>query len=180
MRLFGDQLDHAWFPRDGYRTRRNGVCGRRPALGSDRNYQRLEGPVTAVKSWGPHTFNFSVAGGTDLGSDMPAYETFSLGGPLRLSAYRLSEFAGRSMAFGRRMYYNRALALPDLLGSGVYVGASLEAGQVKNRFDTLADDGTKYSASIFLGADSFLGPAYFGLGLGQGGRASVYLLLGVP
>ena len=36
-----------------------------------------------------------VAGGTDLGSDMPAYESFTLGGPLRLSGLPLNQFAGR-------------------------------------------------------------------------------------
>ncbi len=75
-----------------------------------------------VKSWGPHTMNLFAAGGTDFGSGMPAYESFTLGGPLRLSGFRLNQFAGREYAFGRAMYYNRVLTMPDLLGSGVYVG----------------------------------------------------------
>jgi NTE family protein len=83
------------------------------------------------------------------------------------------------MAFGRLMYYNRSLALPDLLGSGVYLGGSIEAGWVRDRFG-LPDMGTAKSASIFLGAQTFLGPAYFGLGFAPGGRSMVYLLLGVP
>ena len=111
---------------------------------------------------------------------MPAYDTFTLGGPLRLSGYRIDEFSGRQMAFGRLMYYKRAVALPDLLGSGVYVGASLEAGRISDRFDGLPAGGTILSGSVFLGADTFLGPAYFGLGAGEAGRWSLYLLLGVP
>jgi len=179
MRLYGDKMDHAFFPRDGHRTILTAYVADR-SLGSDRNYQRLEGAFNAAKSFGAHTFNLDMSAGTDLGSDMPAYEAFSLGGPLRLSAYQVGEFSGRRMAFGRLMYYNRALPLPDILGSGVYIGASLEAGQVKNRFETGAENVTRYSGSIFLGADTFLGPAYFGLGIGQSGRYSVYLLLGVP
>ena len=35
---------------------------------------------------------------------------------------------GPEFAFGRAMYYNRILPLPDLLGSGVYVGGSAEVG----------------------------------------------------
>ena len=179
VRLLGDRVDHAFFAREGHRTILTAYLAEK-SLGSDRSYQRLEGLFNAAKSFGAHTFNINVSAGTDLGSDMPAYEAFTLGGPLRLSGYRIGEFSGRRMAFGRLMYYNRALPLPDLLGSGVYVGASLEAGRVKNRFEALAETGTVYSGSIFLGADSFLGPAYFGLGLGQGGRTSLYLLLGVP
>jgi NTE family protein len=37
-----------------------------------------------------------------------------------------------------------------------------------------------YAGSIFLGASTFLGPAFLGLGYGEGGRTSVYLLLGIP
>jgi NTE family protein len=84
------------------------------------------------------------------------------------------------MAFGRLMYYNRAVPLPDILGSGVYIGGSLEAGQMKDRFDGRSSAGTIWSGSIFLAADTFLGPAYFGLGAGEAGRWSLYLLLGVP
>ena len=39
---------------------------------------------------------------------MPAYESFVLGGPLRLSGYRVNQFAGNQYAFGRLMYYRRA------------------------------------------------------------------------
>jgi hypothetical protein len=33
---------------------------------------------------------------------------------------------------------------------------------------------------VFLGADTFLGPLYFGLGLGGSGNWSLYMLLGAP
>ena len=178
-RLFADQLDHAFFARSGYYAAASAYVADE-TFGSDRNYKRLDGSLNGVMSWGAHTFNITATGGTDLDTDMPAYETFTLGGPLRLSGYRINEFSGRRMAFGRLMYYKRAVHLPDLLGSGVYVGGSLEAGQMSNRFDGLPSQGTIWSGSVFLGADTFLGPAYFGLGAGEAGRWSLYLLLGVP
>jgi hypothetical protein len=33
---------------------------------------------------------------------------------------------------------------------------------------------------MFLGAETFAGPAYLGVGFGEGGRLSLYLLLGAP
>jgi NTE family protein len=111
---------------------------------------------------------------------MPAYEAFTLGGPLRLSGYRLNQFAGRKFAFGRAMYYQRVFALPDILGSGVYVGGSLEAGRVSDRFDRVPSEGTLWSGSVFLGADTAAGPAYLGLGAGKAGHWALYLLLGAP
>jgi NTE family protein len=179
MRFYSDHLDHAWFPRSGHRALVNAYAGTKD-LGAARDYQRLAASYTGVSSWGAHTFNVTVSAGTSFSSNVPPYDGFSLGGPLTLSAYQLNEFSGRRMAFSRLLYYNRALPLPDLLGSGIYFGGSLEAGKVRNRFDTLADTDTKYSASIFLGADTFAGPAFFGLGGAPGGRYSIYLLLGVP
>jgi len=179
IRLYADQLDHAWFPRSGHRAIVNGYAGSK-TLGAAREYQRLGANYTAVHSIGAHTFNFNVAGGTDFNSNLPPYDGFSLGGPLNLSGYQIGEFSGRRMAFARMLYYNRAFALPDLLGSGLYFGASAEAGRVKGSFVAPADSGKLYSGSVFLGADTFLGPAYLGVGFGRDGRHTVYLLLGAP
>jgi hypothetical protein len=33
---------------------------------------------------------------------------------------------------------------------------------------------------MFLGADTFAGPAYFGLGFAEGGRVTLYLMIGAP
>jgi len=77
---------------------------------------------------------------------MPAYESFALGGPLRLSAYRINEFSGRKYWLGRLMYYNRTLPLPELLGSGIYVGGSAELGRIVERVDGLPSTGTLWSA----------------------------------
>jgi NTE family protein len=111
---------------------------------------------------------------------MPAYESFTLGGPLRLSGYRINEFSGREYAFGRLMYYRRVLSLPDILGSGAYIGGSAEVGHIANRFDNSPSPGALWSGSVFLGAYTFLGPAYLGVGFGGSGNWSLYLLLGAP
>jgi NTE family protein len=150
------------------------------SFGSARDYQRLDGSARGIMSWGPHTLNASVAGGTHFSSDMPAYESFSLGGPLRLSAYRLGQFSGREFWFSRLMYYNRTLPLPDILGSGIYAGGSAEIGRIVDRVDGLPSPGTLWSGSVFLGADTFLGPFFVGVGLGTSGNLSLYLLLGAP
>ena len=177
--LFVDQTDAAWFPREGFGVVADGYAALE-SFGSAATYQRIDGTVRGIKSWGAHTLNAAASGGTDLGSDMPAYESFSLGGPMRLSAYRINEFSGREYWFGRLVYYNRALPLPELLGSGIYVGGSAELGRIADRVDGLPSTGTLWSGSAFLGADTFLGPIYFGVGLGTSGNWSLYLFLGAP
>jgi NTE family protein len=177
--LFVDQTNHAFFPTRGYGAEASAYAAL-TSFGSEASYERLEGRFRAAASWGPHTLYGWVAGGTDLDSGMPAYEAFTLGGPLRLSGYRINQFSGRRYSFGRLMYYNQTLPLPDLLGSGVYVGASAEVGRITDRFDNLPSAGTLWSGSVFLGADTFLGPMFFGVGVGGSSNWSLYLLLGVP
>src|SRR5204862_6541327 len=111
-----------------------------------------------------------LGGGTHLQAQMPAYENFRLGGPLRLSGDLIDEFSGDRYAFGRLMYYNRAIRLPDILGSGVFAGASLELGQMQARTAGQASPGTASSASLFLAASTFAGQAYFAFGFGENGH----------
>jgi NTE family protein len=177
--LFLDQADHAFFPSHGFAAGGSAYAAME-SFGSAANYQRLDGFIRAATNWGPHIFYFSASGGSDLGSDMPAYESFTLGGPLRLSGYRINQFSGREFAFGRLMYYKRAVALPDVLGAGVYVGGSAEVGRITDRVDGLPSPGTLWSGSAFLGADTFLGPLFLGFGMGTSNNWSLYLLLGAP
>lgn len=179
LRLYADQLDSAYFSRSGYRMD-TALYAANASLGSDQDYQRLSAGLTAAKTFGAHTFNAYLSGGTDLGSNMPFYDTFVLGGPLQLSGYHIGEFSGTRMSLARLMYYNRTLPLPDLLGSGIYVGASLEAGRMSNPFGIAATNGTVLSGSLFLGADTFIGPAYFGMGFGEKGRFTLYMMIGMP
>jgi NTE family protein len=177
--LFLDQNDRAFFPSGGFSMGATAYAAME-SFGSAASYQRLDGFVRAATNWGPHIFYISASAGTDLGSDMPAYESFTLGGPLHLSGYRINQFAGRQFAFGRLMYYKRAVALPDILGAGIYVGGSAEIGRITDRVDGLPSPGTLWSGSVFLGADTFLGPVFFGLGSGGSSNWSLYLLLGAP
>jgi NTE family protein len=178
-RLTVDQFDHPYFPRRGYQSELNAYRADK-SFGSDVDYERYEGFVSAAKGWGTHSFQVTAAGGTDRDTDMPAYETFTLGGPLRLSGFHIDEFTGRRYSFGRLLYYNHAVKLPTILGSGLYAGGSLEVGRTAGAIGTTTTPGTLWSGSVFIAADSFLGPGYLGLGYGEGGRFSLYLLLGIP
>ena len=98
-----------------------------------------------------------------------------------MSGYRINQFSGDTMAYGMLRYYNQILRLPSLLGSGVYVGLSAEAGSMSGLYTQGgASTGTLYSGSLYLGAETFLGPAYLGVGYGGGGNTAAYFLLGVP
>lgn len=177
--LFVDQMDNAWFPSDGFFATGEAYAAL-TSFGSAQSYQKLAGTMRYAKSWGENTVQLAVQGGTDFGSNMPAYESFTLGGPLRLSGYRINQFAGREFFFGRAMFYRRIFPLPDIIGRGLYVGGTAEGGKMSNRFDGLPSPGMLWSGSVFAGADTFLGPAFVGFGFAPAGNYTLYMLLGAP
>ncbi len=58
--------------------------------------------------------------------------------------------------------------------------SALDLGKIKDRFDTGPSPGTLWSVSAFLGADTFLGPGYVGVGFAGAGNWTLYMLLGAP
>ena len=179
VRLFADRLDQVWFSRDGHRLVLNGFRSYE-TMGADVDYSRGELSYIRPWSYGEHTFQLGVYGGTNFGTSLPAYDSFALGGPFRLSAYAINQFSGQQAAFGSLRYFNQVKRLPSPLGSGVYAGASLELGRVNKLDDARDTTGNLESGSIFLGADTFLGPAWIGAGFAPGGIRSLFLLVGAP
>lgn len=81
---------------------------------------------------------------------------------------------------------HRFLQLPGPLGQGLYGGLSLEAGRIGRSYTLVgaregtAPSDTLWSGAAFIGADTFLGPAWLGLGMAGTGHMSLFLSLGVP
>lgn len=173
-RFFLDQLDRPYLPREGY-----SLSMTAERWFDDQTYNKVEGKATFVKSFGEHTFSATASGGSSLGTEMPYFDSFRLGGPFRMSSYHIDQFDGSSYAMGRLMYYNRIFNLPSPIGNGVYLGGSLEAGRVTRVLDGANDPGTLKSASIFFAADTFVGPAFVGFAAGDG-EHSFFLMFGVP
>jgi NTE family protein len=178
IKLFGDRMDQPWFSRDGHRVVVT-AFKTSSAMGADEEYSRGELSWTGAWSLGEHTFQASAYGGTNFGTNLPAYDSFLLGGPFRLSAYAINQFSGQQAAYGSVRYLNQVKRLPSVLGSGVYAGAALEAGRVNKLYDGRDTTGNLWSATAFLGAEA-LGPTWFGTGFAPGGYRSLFLLVGVP
>jgi NTE family protein len=150
------------------------------AMGADVQYSRGELAWNEAASFGGHTFQGFLYGGSNFGTALPAYDSFLLGGPFRLSAYAINQFSGQQAAFGSVRYLNQVKRLPSPLGSGVYAGADFEVGRVNKLYTGSDTTGNLWSTSVFLGADTFLGPAWIGAGFAPGGTRSFFLLVGVP
>ena len=60
----------------------------------------------------------------------------------------------------------------------LYLGGSLEYGDVFEDTDDVSAGDMLMGGSVFLGADTFMGPAFTGIGYTEGGEYSIYLLVG--
>jgi NTE family protein len=117
--------------------------------------------------------------GTDLGSDIPFYDEFQLGGFLNLSGLTRGELQGDVKALATLGYY-RQLSELGALGRGFYVGAFAQAGEVWTDVEEIELGDLAYSGTIFAGLDTVLAPVYVGWGLAEGGRDEFYLFIGRP
>ena len=178
VRLRIDQLDSVRFPRSGYAATAM-VIDSRTGMGADDDYTRWEGDILSAFSSGDNTVQVALRGGGAIGSaPLPAYDQFSLGGFLRMSGYRTGQFYGESLTFGRLVYYRKLTKA--VLTEGVYAGASLEAGRVGGPLALDSPTDVQTSGSLFLAADTPLGPIYLGYGMGENDNRTIYLYLGRP
>ena len=106
---------------------------------------------------------------------------YSLGGFTRLSGYSPNEISGRHAGLVSLMGYQRLnehAIVP--IDQPLFIGFSLEAGNVFQDRDDLRWDKTLSGGSLFIGADTAVGPGYLSFGRTEGGRQSVTLSVGRP
>ncbi len=178
LELRYDNLDSRSFPGSGHRG--SLVYERNyKFLGADELYAELDWNGVSVTPVGAYrvALNYRVA--TTVEGDAPVQSLNRLGGFQKLSGYQKNEFAGQHAGLlGLAVYRPMFDDYFEQFQHPVYVGGSLEAGNVwQNKFDIKLAN-LLYSASVFIGTDTPLGPMYLGFGQAEEGRSSMYFSLG--
>jgi NTE family protein len=177
LRVTLDQIDNAFFPTHGNQTRLGAFLSRE-SLGADDEYDKVAGYTMQAWTAGRGTLVGSVELGTDLGSNLPVYDQFELGGFLNFSGLPRGFFRGDVKFLSRLINYWRVGKVSNLARS--YLGLGLEAGNV---WDDAAEAGLqdlRYSGVAFWGLDTKLSPVYLGYGFAEGGQHSLYFFIGLP
>ena len=175
LRLAVDATDDPAIPRNGLLLEA-ALFLSRPGLGGDLRYEKLGLKATQFLSRGRHTWILGIEGGSGLGSEVPFFDQFRVGGLLSLGGYAEGQFRGPVYGVGRLGYTYRLLGSTPGLGS-VYGGAVLEAGNVWP--DNSADFGDLRPAiTLLVATETFFGPAFVGYGLAEDGANRFYLTLG--
>lgn len=179
LRFNLDSLDELDFPRSGNALRFESFASIR-GLGAASSYRRNDLALMNATSWGSHTLRTHLEFAQMDNGGRDTLDLVSTGGFLRLSGYQNGQFLSTGKAYGSLTYYHRVLGLPQPLGSGVFAGVSLETARIRAPLGLTVTALQRSSVAVFLGASTALGPAFVGIGVGQGGNRALYLFLGRP
>jgi len=170
-----DQLSDPSFPRDGYKFAGSIFFGLNK---SEKNYQEMSLTSEWAKSYDNHSINLKVSGAGLFQSSTELQGIGStLGGFQRLSAYQQDQFSGNYMLYGSATYLLRAVNF-EMAGQSLFLGSSLEAGNVWDTGKDISIPSLRKSLSLFAGFNSFMGPIYLGFAIGQGGAKNVFFQMG--
>ena len=174
-----DQLDHANFPQSGHRFKLDVQAGHTRQSGETTGFLRWDGSITGVLTRGIHTLNAHLRLARSNHVPLGAVDEYSLGGFQNLSGYRVGQIAGNNLMLARLSYYQR---LPFEAGPAraLFGGATAELGNAWANSRDISWRGLRLGSSVFIGADTAVGPVYLSLVHAPRGYTGVYFLLGRP
>jgi NTE family protein len=179
LRLSYDKLDNVRFPQHGARWQLQGLFSRE-ALSADDAFDLYSFNYLHAGTAGRHT----LVGRIEYGSkrrddDSGLQDVFRLGGFLNLSGLQRGELVGNHYGLaGLIYYYHLGVAKDSLFSVPMYIGGSIEAGNVWQTSADVSASDTLAAGSLIAGMDTFLGPVYLALGRTETGERALYFFLG--
>lgn len=170
-----DQFDNMNFPHDGYFAAVD-YFSAREEMGSDFEYEHLIGFFGGAITRGRHTLLGLSNLFSALGTDSP--ETYNLGGLFKLSGFPTDSITGQYGGNLSLLYLYRIANMAMGMGDGIYVGASVEGGNLWDEADQVSISDLRYAASLFVGMDTLLGPMYLAQGFSEDGDSAFYFFVG--
>jgi len=174
-----DTVDNVNFPRHGA-SFQLGWRNERESSGDTPDADLFVFDQLYAHSWGRNTAILWTSGGTRLDNDVDQVRSyFSLGGFLNMSGITPESLVGPQYAIARGIYYRQVgRGGQGFLNVPVYVGSSIEVGNVWSTRSDISFDSAQTNGSLFIGLDTLLGPVYLATGFSEGGGSAYYLFLG--
>jgi NTE family protein len=127
------------------------------ALGAVQDYDRVEGVAEAVVPLRDNVMYLRASGGASFDSELPIYDTFTLGGPVSLPGLSLGELRGTSYWNAKATYLQRVADLSYVFGQALYAGVSLSAADMSGRIDGI-NASPVYAGALLLSGRTPIGP----------------------
>lgn len=138
---------------------------------------QFEGTLAHFIPVGARGIAFGTAsGGTSFGASNLGLAGFSLGGPLRLTAYSRGELLGTDYFLGQAGYLYRLTHLNPIFGDAIYAGGFYELGKLNGT--TLGTPSTPNDGTALIVIKTMIGPLYGGGSIGGSDHAKWYFGLG--
>ena len=178
-----DTYDQPFFPTRGFKLDFSHFDALR--VSSNREdlapYSRSEARFGAAWSHNRYTWLAGLEGGTALKGTLPLADSFTLGGPRRMSGFANDQLLGGEYMFGRVEAQYRLNFASPLYGLTLIAGVLAEAGRMNKQVLTETSlSGWQRSFGAYLAANTFLGPVYLGVADAKNGRGRFYLFIGSP
>jgi NTE family protein len=116
------------------------------------------------------------SGGTSFGATNLGLAGFSLGGPLRLSAYNRGELLGNDYFLAQPGYMHRLLKLNPVIGDAIYGAGFFEVGKVWGGAPGTPNLPFDVSGAAII--KTFIGPIYGGVSGGDSGHFAWFFGMG--
>jgi NTE family protein len=105
----------------------------------------------------------------------PPERRFRVGGLFNLSGFEFNQFSGQHLGLASAQYRRKFW---DTKIAEVSIGTSLEFGNVWDNKSDISTSNAIFAGSVFLGADTGIGPMFLGYGHAEDGTSSFYLYVG--
>ena len=149
------------------------------SLGASRDWERVEMGLGMAVPVRKDIVWITVAGGSDLGSDLPADRAFMLGGPGSFPGFELGELRANQYWTASGSYLWQVKDIMSIRGQALYAGFRLQAGETYQRLD-LVDEGLIYGGSVYLTGRTQVGPLTVGIGTTSADSWSLWVAVGRP
>lgn len=171
-----DTLDSVYFPNDGSFVNLVYSHGF-DSFGASLDYDQAYFQATKAWSWGRNIFLGHAEAAYSFDDLAPLERSFQLGGFTRMSGLIPDQLIGRHLGLLSVSYRRKVV---DLDIAPVYAGFTLETGNVWTFADDISFGDMQSAGSIFVGADTPIGPVYVAWGHHESGESTFYFYLGNP
>ena len=175
VKLFHDSLDNLSFPNTGFFSSVSYVDNREE-LGASLDYEQIKVVISGAKTFNRYTvFGRAIAEAVESEDQFTLNSLLINGGLFKLSGTVRNELVSPYFGLLEAAFYRR---LGDITFLPIYTGFSLEAGNAWYETDDIHSNDLRYAGSLFIGADTFMGPIYFAFGATDQGERAIYLNIG--
>ena len=179
-----DNLDNVNFPKQGMKTELRWTKEMK-MWGSDYDYDQAYAEIEKPFTFERHNLTLFAKYGNTYHKNEPTdmqrvSGLFILGGLFNLSGYAPYSFYGDNVFLGvlKYSYQLKDGGFFGSLNAPLYAGFSLEGGNAWDNSASSTLDTVKVAGTVYVAADTFLGPLYLAYGFNRDRKESVYLYLG--